>query len=135
MSIKKTILGLAAGLQLLLIGVVFVAPQPVLAQNSFNDICKQTASSGNSTVCQESKDKSNPLFGPTGVITRATQLVAILAGIAGVIMIIISGIRFITSSGDPNTVEGARNTLLYAVIGLVVAVIAQSLVAFVIRRL
>lgn len=112
-----------------------VTPQTVLADDSFNKICSTTDNSNDSTVCQEKNNKDNPLWGPTGVITKATQLISILVGIASVFMIIISGIRFITSSGDPNTVNGAKNTLLYAVIGLIVAVVAQVLVGTVISKI
>lgn len=114
--------------------VLAAAPQVAMADDSFNKICSTTDNSNDSTVCQEKNNKDNPLFGPTGIITKATQLIAILVGIASVFMIIVSGIRFITSSGDPNTVNGAKNTLLYAVIGLVIAIIAQILVGTVISK-
>ena len=43
-----------------------------------------------------------------------------LAGIAAAFLIIYSGIRFLTSGGDPKQVEGARKTMTYAIIGLVI---------------
>lgn len=44
----------------------------------------------------------------------------VFAGIVALILIVISGIKLITSSGDPKQVEGAKNTLTYAIIGLVI---------------
>jgi hypothetical protein len=49
-------------------------------------------------------------------------------------MIIIGGFRYVVSGGDSAGVEGAKNTILYAVIGLVVALLAQAIVVFVISR-
>jgi biopolymer transport protein ExbB/TolQ len=50
-----------------------------------------------------------------------------------VIVIIVAGIRYTTSGGNSNSVAAAKNTLLYAVIGLVVAVFAYAIVNFVIQ--
>jgi hypothetical protein len=58
----------------------------------------------------------------TNVATEAVKI------IASVIMIIFSGFKFVTANGDPQAVSTARNTLIYAIIGLVVAVLAQFIV-------
>lgn len=48
----------------------------------------------------------------------------VFVGVVAVFLIILSGIKFITSGGDPKQVEGARNTLTYAIIGLVVVLLS-----------
>lgn len=48
----------------------------------------------------------------------------VFVGVVAVFLIILSGIKFITSAGDPKQVEGARNTLTYAIIGLVVVLLS-----------
>ena len=53
------------------------------------------------------------------------------AGVVALIMIIFSGIRYVTSGGDPKAVEGARNTLTWAIIGLVVIVLAYLIINFI----
>ena len=53
-------------------------------------------------------------------------------GIISTIMIIVSGIRYMTSAGDPAKITGAKNGILYAVIGLVIAILAYAIVNFVI---
>jgi len=58
-----------------------------------------------------------------------------VVGAAAVIMIIVGGFKYITSSGDSTSVESAKNTILFAVIGLVIALVAQSIVIFVLRKL
>lgn len=97
----------------------------------FKDInCSGAAAS--SAVCKDKGGSGNPV---TGVILRVINLIAILAGIAAVIIIIIAGISYILSGGDPSKVNNAKNTIIYAVIGLVVIAVGRTLIAFVINRL
>lgn len=71
----------------------------------------------------------------TTLIRNIINILLFLAGIAAVIMIIIGGIRYVTSSGDQSQVTAAKNTILYAVIGLVVAALAFAIVNFITDRL
>ena len=71
----------------------------------------------------------------TDTIRVVVNILLFLIGSFAVIMIVIAGFRFVTSNGDSNTISSARNTILYAVIGLVVAFLAYALVNFVIRQL
>lgn len=61
------------------------------------------------------------------------QALGVLAGIA-VVMIVIGGIKYTTSQGDSGAVTSAKNTILYSVIGLIVALFSWAIVAFVIDR-
>lgn len=65
-----------------------------------------------------------------GIKTVVNILLFVLGAIA-VIMIIIGGIRYTTSNGDASSIKGAKDTILYAVIGLVVAILAYAIVNFV----
>lgn len=77
----------------------------------------------------------NPLTGTSGTLYKVSQVIAIIAGIAAVIVIIISGIRYIISGGDSQKVSSAKSTLIGAVVGLVVIVLAQTIITFVVKRL
>lgn len=55
-------------------------------------------------------------------------------GIVAIILIIHSGLKYITSRGDPANIKSAKDTLLYAVIGLIVALMAFTIVNFVLER-
>ncbi|HEY4963498.1 MAG TPA: pilin [Candidatus Saccharimonadales bacterium] len=77
----------------------------------------QNCSSGSQTV--------------NNVAAEAIRVLAYIIGIASVLMIMFSGFKFITANGDPQAVSTARNTLIYAIIGLVVAVLAQFIVSHV----
>lgn len=67
-------------------------------------------------------------------IKNITNTLLIAVGVISVIMIIIGGIRYALSGGDENGVKGAKDTILYAVIGVVVSLLAYAIVNFVIGR-
>jgi hypothetical protein len=52
-----------------------------------------------------------------------------------VIMIIVAGLRYVTSNGDPQTASKAKNTIIYAIIGLVIAILSYAIVNFVLSQL
>lgn len=58
-----------------------------------------------------------------------------ITGMVAVIMIVIGGLRYVTSNGDQNAVSSAKNTVLYAIIGLVVAIMAYAIVNFVVTNI
>ena len=68
------------------------------------------------------------------VIQQVINILSIIVGVIAVIMIIIGGLRYITSGGDSNNISGAKNTIIYAVIGLVVVAMAQVIVRFVLSK-
>ncbi len=75
------------------------------------------------------------LFGDTGVFKQVTNTILYIVGIIAVIMLIIGGIRYVISGGDSKKVTDAKNTVLYAIIGLVIAFLAFAIVNFVISAL
>lgn len=103
------------------------------AQDPLDQTCDATNTS-NSPTCN-SRTPDNPLIGPNGLLEKVTNLVALVAGIAAVIMIMIGGFRYITANGDAQAAATAKKTIFAAVIGLIVIVAARSLLVFVLRRL
>lgn len=67
-------------------------------------------------------------------VRLALNLFSAVVGIIAVVMIIVGGIKYITSGGDSGNVTSAKNTILYAIIGLVVVALAQIIVRFVLAR-
>lgn len=65
---------------------------------------------------------------------RIVNIMGLVAGTLSVFFLTMGGIRYITSSGDPGRIASAKNTLLYAVIGLIVSIIAPALIGFVIAQ-
>ena len=75
------------------------------------------------------------LFGDAGVFKQVTNTILYIVGIVAVIMLIIGGIKYVISGGDSKKVTDAKNTVLYAIIGLIIAFLAFAIVNFVISAL
>jgi Type IV secretion system pilin len=69
------------------------------------------------------------------IVHTIVNLLSALVGIVAVIMIIVGGFRYITSGGNDTSVTSAKNTILYAIIGLVVVALAQIIVRFTLSKL
>jgi hypothetical protein len=130
--IKKLVLATFAVLTLVIMPAVAVTVSAADPNDPLGKACSSTLDAGTSSACQSTDE--NPLTGPSGVITTATQVIAMVVGVAAVIMIIIGGFKYMVSSGDPKNIESAKNTILFAIIGLVIALVAQAIVLFVLRR-
>jgi hypothetical protein len=73
------------------------------------------------------------LFGQTGTFRTITNVMLYLIGAISVIMLIIGGLRYVVSGGDSSAVQNAKNTILYAVVGIIVAILAYAVVSFIIN--
>lgn len=122
---------------LLLMGSLVGLSAPVAAEFSlFGDPC---ANSPDATVCQDSRQEqsqeNNSIYGPNGVIATIVNILTLIIGAAAVIMIIVAGMQYMLSNGDAAKISNAKNTIIYALIGIAVAVVARTLVVFIIQRL
>lgn len=124
---------------LMMIGII----TPLLAVTStaqaldvLKPVCTNKDATGTPTVCTDNKGTSeDPLLGPNGVITKVVNILALVAGIISIfVMIIFGGIRFITAGGNPQTVNSARQTVIFSAIGLAIAAAAKLVVTFVISK-
>ena len=71
------------------------------------------------------------LLGSDGVVKSITSTILYVLGILAVVMLIIGGVKYATSGGDAKAVTDAKNTILYALIGLIIAILAYAIVSFV----
>ncbi|HEY8992705.1 MAG TPA: hypothetical protein VIM37_02535 [Candidatus Microsaccharimonas sp.] len=115
---------IAAGLLVLGVGMILV-PSNSYAVNPIADQCKTDPSA---IIC---KDQG---ASPAKLIATIVNVLLFIIGAIAVIMIIIGGIMYATSAGDAGQVTKAKNTILYAVVGLVVAFLAYAIVNFVVLR-
>lgn len=67
-------------------------------------------------------------------IAIALQITFAILGAISVLMIVIGGIKYAGSQGDPAGTAKAKNTILYAIIGVVVAIFASTIVQFAVGR-
>lgn len=89
--------------------------------------CAGVAELGGSQNCNSKGSAVNSL------ISTIVSLMSYILGALAIIMIIVSGFKFITAGGNTNSVESAKKTLIFALIGLVIAVMAQLVVHLVIN--
>jgi hypothetical protein len=102
------------------------APASAATDASVKKICGGATAAGVDT-CESADSK-----GLEQLVTLVLNVMSWVVGVISVIMIIIGGFRYIISSGDTNQVQSAKNTILYAVVGLIIVLFAQVIVRFVI---
>jgi hypothetical protein len=76
-------------------------------------------------------DQTADLFGQTGIFRTITNVLLFILGAISVIMIIIGGLRYVISGGNSTAVTAAKNTILYAIVGVIVALLAYAIINFV----
>lgn len=119
-----------------LIGLAVITGYSFVDQNSAaalfsgatDQACSGAALSDTTTTCADSSSSV------TSLIKTVINILSWVVGIVSIIMIIVGGFRYVISGGDSAAVSSARNTILYALIGLVIAAFAQILVHFVIGK-
>ena len=116
---------LTAGM--LMVGFLGVLTPAVSAANGIN-IC---SGNENSVYC---KNKNTGETQVNGIIKTIVEVLLTAVGAISIIMIVIGGIMFALSSGDAQKAAKARNTVLYAVVGLAVSLFASAIVNFVFNR-
>jgi len=94
----------------------------VAASQSAKEACQGIGLSGSG--CSDSS-------GLNSLVKTIVNILSAIVGVAAVIMIIISGMRYVTSGGDAQKVSGAKSALIYAIVGLLVVAMAQILVHYV----
>ena len=110
-------------------GLTFTAP--VASATGINDqICKGVAAAdGGASTCTE--DSTNSF---AALAKKVVNIFSMVVGAVSVIMIIVGGFRYIVSNGDSTAVTGAKNSILYAIVGLVIVLFAQVIVRFVLTN-
>lgn len=139
---KDSIVGLLAVPALALsVAGVMLQPAPAFAAptKSSSSVEKDLTISGGAGAAK-GDDQSACLFGnengcdkdQTPIFRIVTNVLLFIIGAVSVIMLIIGGFRYVTSQGDQTQVQSAKNTILYSIVGIVVAILAYAAVNFVI---
>lgn len=106
------------------------------AVNPLDEACGLSGASG-ASLCEENtatKGKDR-VTGTGGIIPTIFKWVVRLVGIVSIIMIMVGGFRYITSGGDTSAIKGAKETIIYALVGLIVAGFAGAILNFVLDRI
>ncbi len=113
------------GFALLTATYILLGGSSVSAQGSIQDGVNSARGAGT----------PDTLFGNGGVITTVTNVLLFIVGALAVIMIIWGGLRYTTSAGNASSVTAAKNTILYAIVGLIIAFLAFAAVNFVLTSI
>jgi hypothetical protein len=117
----------------LTLGVIMgfgMAALPIAVDAASTDVFESACDSDpDSVLC---KNKNDNL---TGSVQTIVNTLLFILGAVSVFVIIIGGVSYVVSMGDAKKIETAKNTIMYAVIGLVVAILASAIVNFVVVRI
>ena len=128
-------------MKLLIISIILFAssllflPASSMAASHVFGFCNQ--SGANPAVCSDAQSAaSNPTVNPViSVLKTVINVISLILGIVAVVVIIISGFRMVLGGSDPSTISSSRDAIIYAAIGILVAVFAQAIVVFVLDKL
>jgi len=93
------------------------------------NVFQQCSNNPDSQVCAAANNDN-----ASSLIKNVINTLLIVLGMIAVIMIVIGGIRYTTSHGDSSQTKAARETILYSVVGLVVAIMSYAIVNFVVAQ-
>lgn len=128
--IQKSLFGLVLlfGLAVPVLGIASTASAQV------PDAAKQAACEGLGAASGQSCANDSAGSSIRGLLRTVINLLSWIIGVIAIIMVIIGGLKYITSNGDSNGINSAKSTIMYALIGLAVAALAQVLVQFVLSN-
>jgi hypothetical protein len=113
---------------LLVLSFSFIVPHAADAVNVFQNC----GANPDTEVCRSTNDK---LFGPGGFWNNILNTLTFIIGAVSVLMIVIGGLRYTLSNGDAKGTSAAKDTIIYAIVGLIIAVMANAIVNFVLTNI
>ena len=130
LKIKKFLAVLTISLMTFVPVLLPITSSSAYATVPINNICNGITQSSTGTAngsCGSSSATATLGTLAHTIVTTFTYIV----GVISVIMLIVAGFKYVTSGGDSNKVSSAKNTLIYALVGIVVVIAAQVIVSFV----
>lgn len=114
-------------------GAMMLTASPAFAQNSEiqESLCSgaNLEAPGSTTPCETDNGT-----GVNGIVNTVITVFSWVVGVVSVIMIIVGGFKYVTSGGESSGVTSAKNTILYAIVGLIIVAVAQIVVKFVLSN-
>lgn len=129
---KKHLSSLIVGLGLVVSTATMTLPVAAQGVNVFDDACKSAGGGSGSSICGPGTKPGDKGF--TDLMKSVINTMIFIIGLIAVIMIIIGGIRYVVSNGESSQIQSAKNTVLYSVVGLVIAISAFAIVNFVLDK-
>ena len=110
---------------LLVVGFVVLAGMPAFALDLNNEVCNNTQAD-----CGVLEDNRLNSEGDSSLARNLINTAIFILGMVSVVMIVIGGLKYVTSQGDSAGIQSAKNTILYAIIGIIVALASFVIVQF-----
>jgi cytochrome bd-type quinol oxidase subunit 2 len=132
---KKIKTSLAAVAMVFAIGAPVLVPVAVYAQSDSitPGLCAgSNLNTDNTQSCTVDTAGANSKI--NSILKTVINLFSLIVGVVAVIMIIVGGLRYITSGGESSNVSTAKNTIIYAIVGLVIVALAQFIVHYVLGK-
>ncbi|MBP9813343.1 hypothetical protein KBC51_02805 [Candidatus Saccharibacteria bacterium] len=111
------------------LGVFVAVPQLASAATAKSTVCDGIGATTGADGCSDGSGKSI-----NDILAMVINIFSWFVGVVAVIFVIVGAFKYITSGGDASAVKSAKDTLLYAIIGLVIVAVAQVLVQFVLTK-
>lgn len=110
---------------------ILFTPVSAFAWNPFSGVDCTGSDASTSAVCTT---KPKDISGSNGILVTVANFVALIAGIAAVIILLIASIKYITAGGDAKEIESAKNTIIYALVGILIILSAKILITYVVGK-
>jgi hypothetical protein len=112
--------------------MAFALPSSSAVQATAKDeICNGVGAAAGGSGCASADGE------PTvnSLVTSIVNILSWVVGVLAVIMLIFAGFQYVTSGGDSGKIGNAKNTMIYAIVGIAVVAFSQTIVKFVIQKL
>ena len=118
---------------LLIIPIMALGVSAALQINNVNVVRATDMSLSGGVSSSQGDDVPQDLAGD--VFKNVVNILLFIIGAVSVIMLIYGGIRYTTSGGNANSVTAAKNTIMYSIVGLIIAILAFAVVNFVVKQM
>lgn len=123
-------ISLVAAVIVAMIGMPLLAPQMAGAQANEQALCEGSGGTWSGSACTTTGGRT-----VAGTLKQVNTILLFIVGAIAVLMVIIGGLRYVTSSGDQASITSAKNTIIYAIVGLIVAFAAYGIVNFILDNI
>jgi len=111
-----------------------IMPTAALAFDPLGTACTDPNASDSTLCTDKGKGTDNPLTGKNGLLRGIAGVIAVVSGVIAIILLLVSGLRYITSGGDAAKAKSAKDTIVAVVVGIVIVVLADSIISLVLSR-
>ena len=120
---------------LLIIPIMALGVSAALQINNVNVVRATDMTLSGGVSNSQGEGVPGELTGSDGVFEIVVNVLLFIIGAVSVIMLIYGGIRYTTSGGNANNVTAAKNTIMYSIVGLIIAILAFAVVNFVVKQM